>query len=133
MPRSFYTHVGNSEYYEMYSTLKEVVFLQNYLTSNRVPYLFCTADMYFKDHENYLRHAHDVSMNVLYKQIDWSNWFLFPPGQGPNQTEGPRGFYQWAIESKYQIGSTHPLEQAHIDASVLMQEKFNELVEKHIQ
>jgi hypothetical protein len=69
----------------------------------------------------------------VYHQIDLSRWFWFPAGHGSNQTEAPRGFYQWAVENKYAIGTTHPLEQAHIDASKLMQGKFNELVKKHIQ
>jgi hypothetical protein len=59
---------------------------------------------------------------------------MFPPGVGANQTETPRGFYQWAVENKYPVGpENHPLEQAHIDASKLMQEKFNDLVTKHLQ
>ena len=49
-------------------------------------------------------------------------------------TTSPRGFYQWAVENKYDIGPMqHPLEQAHRDAAILMQEKFNELVIKNLQ
>ena len=57
---------------------------------------------------------------------------MFPAGQGSDQTEAPRGFYQWAVENKYNIGPDgHPLEQAHHDAEILIKEKFNELVKKH--
>ena len=80
-----------------------------------------------------IEHA-DSTISSLVQQIDLTKWFWFPAGNGPNETCGPRGFYQWAVENKYDVGpQDHPLEQAHIDASKLMQEKFNELVKKHIQ
>lgn len=128
----FYKHIGNSEYYELYSSLKEIIFMQNYLTVNNIPYLFTTADITFKDHPNYLRSA-DQYLSDLYNQIDWNKWFFFPNGTNPGETLGPRGFYQWAIENKYKIGVTHPLEQAHSDAAELIKDKFNELVTKNLQ
>jgi hypothetical protein len=58
---------------------------------------------------------------------------MFPAGKGPDQTESPRGFYQWAVENKYKCGmQNHPLEQAHTDAAKLIQGKFDELVKKHL-
>jgi hypothetical protein len=128
----FYKHVGNSECYELYTTLKEILFLQMYLKSKNIPYLFTTADNSYYEHENYLR-SKDVNLEVLYNQIDWGNWYFFPPGTGPDQTEAPRGFFQWAAENKYSRGSDgHPLEQAHADAAELIKDKFNELVTKSI-
>lgn len=126
----FYRHVGGTEYWEIYTSLKEIVYLQNYLTVNNIPYMFTCADNSI--FENYtVKHA-DNTISSLYKQINFANWFWFPPGKGFNQTETPRGFYQWAVENKYPVGTTHPLEQAHADAAHLMTEKFNELVKKHI-
>jgi hypothetical protein len=130
--KTFYMHVGNSEFYECYSSYKEIVFLQQYLTANKIPFMFAPADNYFKEHPNYTRHQHDVSITSLYNQIDWDKWFIFPKGIGSDQTEVPRGFYQWAVENKYPVGTTHPLEQAHYDAAELMKDKFNELVKKSI-
>jgi hypothetical protein len=127
--RAFFKHVGCSEYYELYTTFKEILFLQNYLKVNNIPYMFTTADW---QHENYLR-SRDTSIDSLYNAIDWSNWFFFEPGHGPAQTEYQRGFYQWAVENKYSTGTTHPLEKAHADACKLMKGKFNELVKKHNQ
>lgn len=129
--REFYKHVGGSEYWEVYSTLKEIVYLQNYLVLNSIPFMFTCADnsIWY----NYTRYNPDSVIQSLINQIDLSRFFWFPEGQGSNQTETPRGFYQWAVENKYAIGTTHPLEQAHIDASKLMQGKFNELVKKHLQ
>jgi hypothetical protein len=129
--REFYKHIGGSEYWEIYSSLKEITYLQNYLTLKQIPFLFTCADNSI--FRNYTIDTADSTIASLLNQIDHSRWFWFPAGTGSNQTETPRGFYQWAVENKYPIGTTHPLEQAHKDASVLMQGKFNELVTKHIQ
>ena len=129
---SYFKHVGNSEYYEIYSILKEIVFLQQYCLINKVPYMFMTSDNHFYQHENYIR-SHDQDIDNLYNQIDGSNWFWFKPGVNANETSAPRGFYQWAAENKYCMGPEgHPLEQAHKDAAELIKEKFNELVTKNL-
>lgn len=127
----FYKHIGSSEYWEIYSSLKEVVYLQNYLKANNIPFLFTCADniLFY----SYTIKNADDSLRSLIGQIDHNTWFLFPEGHGANQTENPRGFYQWAKENKYPIGTTHPLEQAHSDAAQLMKDKFNELVQKSLE
>jgi hypothetical protein len=129
---TFFKHVGDNEYYELYSSLKEILFLQNYLTTNNIPFLFAPADNHFYDHPNYYRQK-DEHIDALYEQIDWDKWFFFPSGTKPNETIEPRGFYQWAVENKYPIGTTHPLEEAHSAAAVLLQDKFNELVTQSVQ
>jgi hypothetical protein len=124
----FYKHVGSTEYWEIYSSLKEIVYLQNYLKVNNIPYMFTCADnsiLY-----NYTINHADSTIKSLMVQIDDSKWFWFPKGSNANETRDPRGFYQWAVENKYPVGTTHPLEKAHADAALLMQEKFNELVKK---
>jgi len=131
--KMFYLHVGNNEYYETYTSLKEILFLQQYLELNNIPHIFMPADTHFKEHNNYLRHNSDPSLRAIYEQINWNNWFFFPEGHGPNQTETPRGFYQWAVENKYPVGTTHPLEEAHADAAKLIKEKFDELVTKSLE
>lgn len=131
--QQYFNYVGNNEYYEIYSTLKEIVFLQNYCLVNKIPYMFLTADNHFYYHENYNRN-NDASVNNLYNQIDWNRWYFFPKGEKSNETKSPRGFYQWAIENKYVVGpQQHPLEHAHRDAADMMGEKFNELVKEHLQ
>jgi len=127
----FYRHVGGSEYWEIYSSLKEIVYLQNYLVLNSIPFMFTCADNSL--FQNCTVNNRDSVIASLYHQLDLSRWFWFPEGKGSDQTETPRGFYQWAVENKYAIGTTHPLEQAHIDASKMMQGKFNELVKDNIQ
>jgi hypothetical protein len=128
---TFYKHVGGSEYWEIYSSLKEIVYLQNYLVLKDIPFMFTCADNSIFN--NYTVDNADTVIVSLLNQIDHNRWFWFPKGQGSNQTKTPRVFYQWAVDNKYPIGTTHPLEQAHIDASKLMQGKFNELVTKHLQ
>jgi hypothetical protein len=127
----FYKHVGGTEYWEIYSSLKEIVYLQNYLLIKQIPFMFTCADnsIFY----NYTVDNSDSVIDSLANQIDLSKWYWFPEGHGSNQTEEPRGFYQWAVENKYAIGTTHPLEQAHQDAAKLMKDRFNELVKKHIQ
>ena len=127
----FYKHVGGSEYWEIYSTLKEIVYLQNYLTVKEIPYMFTCADSIIFYNQT-LKNADDT-LYSLFKQIDRKKWFLFDAGINPQDTPTPRGFYQWAVENKYAIGTTHPLEAAHADAAKLMKDKFDELVTKHIQ
>jgi hypothetical protein len=128
--KTFYRHVGSTEYWEIYSSLKEIVYLQNYLKVNNIPYMFTCADnILFENHT--VRKA-DGTISSLVNQIDQDNWFWFPAGTSKFDTRKPRGFYQWAVENKYPIGTTHPLEQAHADAAQLMKDKFNELVKKSV-
>ena len=134
LANTFFNYVGSSEYWPVYSTLKEIVFLQNYLKSKNIPYLFSCADASSIFYNYTVEKENDTHIKNLVNQIDMENWYFFPPGEKHNETKTPRGFYQWAVENKYDIAPAgHPREQAHLDASKLMQEKFNELVTKHIQ
>ena len=94
--------------------------------------MFMAANNTFYDHPNYLRQQ-DVYLDGLYTQILWDKWFFFEPGKLANETIEPRGFYQWAVENKYPIGATHPLEEAHSAAAELIKDKFNELVTKPLE
>ena len=92
--------------------------LQQYLELHMIPYMFtCVDNCVITDNP----------------EIDWTKWYLFPPGTvAIQETLVPRGFYQWAVENKYSVGpDMHPLEDAHLSAYNLMKEKFNELVKKH--
>jgi hypothetical protein len=126
--KEFYKTVACSEYWETYTSLKEIVMLQNYLKLNNIPYLFTFADnasLY-----NYTIDKADTSIRSLHHQIDFDKFFVF---LGDPQLDGKKekGFYQWAMENKYPVGATHPLEAAHSAAALLIKDKFNEMVEKH--
>lgn len=91
--------------------------LQKYLEQKNIQYLFTCADNC-----------------VVTGNLEYKNWFFFPAGSGTNETNSPRGFYQWAVENKYYCGPDgHPLEGAHYDAATLMRGQFNELVEEHME
>ena len=132
---SFYKHVGG-DYWDTYQSLKEIVYLQNYLIANGINYMFTCADnsiLYNKlihDASNRSMKKCDDNINMLAKEFTdrQHNWFWFPDGE-----PGPRGFYQWAMENKYPSGETHPLEQAHEAAYQLMKDKFNELVKESLE
>jgi hypothetical protein len=128
---SFYKHVGGSEYWEVYSSLKEIVYLQNYFKIKQIPFMFTCADNSIIYNHTVL-HSDSIIVSLI-KQIDHTHWFWFPGGTRPQETTEPRGFYQWALENKYKVGTTHPLEEAHAGAADLMRNKFNELVKNFIQ
>jgi hypothetical protein len=93
--------------------------LQEYVKYHRIPYLFTCAD--------------NCLLEWLDDDTDWDHWFLFPPGT-EWETPSPRGFYQWAVENKYPVGPDgHPLDAAHQDAALLIKDKFNEMVKKHLE
>ena len=117
---SYFKHVGFVEYWETYISLKEITYLQNYLKANNIPYMFTSADCNFLNTHT-IKYADEV-IQGLYNQIDFDKWFFFPDH---------KGFYTWALDNKYKVGVTHPLEDAHRDAALLIKEKFNELVTKH--
>jgi len=121
----FYKVAGTTEYWPVYSTLKEIVLLQQYLKSKKIPYLFTSVyDIIFKS-LTAIYDARDKHAKNLYNLIDQDSWYWWP-----NQ----EGFYQWAITNKYNVGVTqHPLEQAHADAAELIRSKFNELATQYNQ
>lgn len=102
----------------VYSSPKIILEFQQYCEHNKVPYLFTCVD--------------NCLIELLDPKTNLDHWYMFPAGTEPGETQQPRGFYQWAVENKYNIGSdSHPLEQAHYDATTLIKEKFNELVKKY--
>lgn len=126
----FYKVIGTTEYWPVYSTLKEILLLQNYLKSKNIPYMFTAVDnSIFFNHT--IDSPTDAYVKNLYNQIDQNHWHWFPAGTTDNETTQPRGFYQWAMENNYPIGTeSHPTESAHLDAAQLLKEKFDELVAK---
>lgn len=125
--KSFFKHVASYEYWETYNSLRDIVLLQNYLDLNKISYIFTFADNSLID--NYTTNNPDTSISSLLNQIKLPDWFSF---SGDPNMDGKhrKGFYQWALENKYKIGATHPLEGAHADAAQLMKEKFYDMVKK---
>lgn len=122
--RTFFKHTG-SEYTELYSTLKEIVFLQCYLEKRKIPYIFTSSDSNLFDKEYFSLKNPDETITTLYNEINWHHWFKFPT---TNKNFSGHGFYTWAIENKYPIGVTHPLEESHQVAAELIKDYVNALV-----
>lgn len=122
----FIKHV-DIQWFQHFSAVKNILLLQNYLKTNKIPYIFTATDNIVFSYKN------KSELQCYWNMVDFDNWFMFPAATEPYNTQAPRGFYQWAVENKYPIGPyQHPLEQAHYDAALLMKGKFYELVEKHL-
>lgn len=121
--KHFFRSVGFSNYWETYSSLREMLRLQDYLKLRNIPYMFTISDNWF-DNAYAIQHQDD-DIRALHSEIDWSRWYFFPAGTQGNHTLTPRGFYQWAIEEGYEIAPQHhPLEPAHRDAAKMMSDHF---------
>ena len=127
--RSYIKNIAQTEYWEVYTSLKEIVFLQLFLKANNIPYIFTSADDRLLYNNTILNM--DLTLNSLYSQIDWDNWVKFPsiPDEQLN-INYTGGFYQWSQQNNFKFGCTHPLEDAHTAATKLIQGKFYEMVKK---
>ena len=179
--KAYYKYIAINEYWEVYSTLKEIVLLQNYLKAHNIGYLFTTADNCILNNwtietntqkrrtstplgfQPWPINDEDVKLDdtilTLYEEIDFDKFWWFPvPSPYTNKNQRPewwpkgygswdnerniwveedgsepvidedlqpRGFYQWAVENKYPVGTTHPLDEAHAAAAKLLRETFN--------
>ena len=121
--QTFFDDVGFSDYWETYSSLREITRLQDHLTVRNIPYLFTISDNWFE--KVHCLKEPDKIMSSMHHHLDWRRWFFFPQGERYPKTEAPRGFYQWAVEERYEQGpQLHPLESAHASAARLMSDRF---------
>lgn len=100
--KSYYMHIGNEEIWEYYTTYKEIMFLQQYLDSKNIPYVFTHVEPLF------VEISVDADLTVVRNQINMDKFYKF------------EGFYRWATENNYEFGTTHPLESAHVDFADLL-------------
>lgn len=97
-----------------YSSLKDIVLLQNILELHQIAYVFSYVNhnvmvgLFEDDIDN-------VYTNSLRNFIKKENWYKFP-----GHTSEYVGFDDWAKENNYKYATSHPLETAHADAAVLM-------------
>ena len=109
--KSFYRSVGYTEFWECYSSLVDIVMLANYLKLRNIQYLFTGVDSCLLTNAN--KHINDPSMKTLLDQLNLENWYWFPNN---------KGFYTWAKDNKFPFATTHPKEEAHIEAAHLIYE-----------
>lgn len=106
----FFKKIASDIYYEQYKFLSEIVMLQQYLETKKIPYMFASVNSdILRDTAKYA----DQSIKTLENLINKDEWMWFP---------GQLGFYDWAFENKFPFGTTHPLEEAHIEAAHLVYE-----------
>lgn len=132
---TFFKHISFGEYWPVYSTLKEIIGLQNYLTIKNIPFIFTCADNVIFDCQTAV--DSDDFIKMYQNQLNKEHWFMFPSKTSrtsPDKKQPLKGFYQWVGENKYDTApGGHPLEQAHKDAAMLIQGKFNEMVKTHLE
>ena len=105
-----------------YNRMKEVILLQNTLLLYNIPYIFT----YVSQHVMYGLFSdsmHDPGskyLNSMRKFNKEENWYTFP-----GNFQKYVGFNDWARHNNYEYATSHPLEEAHVDAA--------DLVYQHIQ
>ena len=111
---------GANEYHETYTSWKSIIWLQNILEKKKIPFMFTLADnsLFYKEFEQHK--DQDSLMTALHDEIDFTKWFSFG--------ERMMGFNQWATLNDYEKGTTHPLDKAHKDATMLMLPTFKKLI-----
>ena len=91
---------------EIYDTMSNIIMLQQYLTLSDIPYIFTAADRNSVD-----VNVDDTSVQTLQNQLSKSwGWF------------DNKGFYTWAQDMKFPFATTHPREEAHIEAAHIFYE-----------
>ncbi len=100
--RQFYGNL--TQRYQWYHYVKDIVFLQQWLTAKGIPYLFCNMDPDFSK-----KSIKNSTFRTLYTEIDQDKWFFWKSGK-KNQ-----GFRNWARNMGFEIAleHLHPLEHAH--------------------
>lgn len=112
--------VQSSTLNDSYTSVKEILLLQNFLKFNGIQYLFTyvNQDVMVGLFEDSKENTYTTSVRNF---VDMSNWYSFP---GDFQTY--IGFDDWAKNSNYEYATSHPLETAHVDAAELI---YNYLLE----
>jgi len=116
---AIYKHAAN-EYHEIYLSWKSIIWLQNILEKKNIPFMFTLADNSLFYSTKKKHSDQDQLLGKLYKEIDFTKWYSF----------GDRmmGFNQWSLLEDYERGTTHPLDKAHKDATILMLPTFKKLI-----
>lgn len=106
---------------DSYTSIKELLLLQNTLSVKNISYLFTYVNQHvmnyiFKDN------ASNVYINSARKLINNNSWYNFP-----GNSQQYIGFDDWARHNNYKYGTSHPLESAHADAAELI---YKEIVSR---
>ena len=116
--RQFYGNL--TQRYQWYYYVKDIVFLQQWLTAKGIPYLFCNIDPDFSK-----KSIKNLTFQTLCAEIDWDKWFFWKFGKN-------KGFRNWVmamkdrIDTRFEISpqDQHPLEHAHQASFDLIKEQL---------
>lgn len=102
---------------DSYSSMKEVILLQNTLLLYKIPYLFTYVNQHvmhglFTDANLSPGSKYLNSMRSMNQE---ENWYTFP-----GNFQKYVGFDDWAKHNDYIYATSHPLEEAHKDAANLI-------------
>jgi hypothetical protein len=96
-----------------------------YLEKESIPYVFTAVQaplyrtMLSRDYDSSIK-----SFISICKDINWA--FI---DVGPEETNIPMGFYDWAVATKQKMGvAFHPLEHAHQEAFELLRNKLDAIL-----
>jgi hypothetical protein len=108
--KEFFTNLQSE--YSVYHTVKNMVFLSNYLDKKGVPYIYTFADMK-------LNYRTDAS-RILADEIDATRCFRWSEDVN---------FQGWAVKQGYAIGpGSHPLDAAHAKSAELINPLFSRIL-----
>lgn len=116
---SLYKHAAN-DYHETYLSWKSIIWLQNILEKKNIPFMFTLADNSLFYNEFVEKHNDDALLGKLHEEIDFTKWHFFG--------ERKMGFNQWSLLNDYERATTHPLDKAHKDATILLKPTFEKLI-----
>lgn len=99
---------------DSYTSIKEVLMLQNLLQVNNVPCMFTYVNQHVT-HGLFSDAAENAYLTSARKLIDITSWYAFP-----GDFQEYIGFDDWAKHNKYEYATSHPLESAHAAAADLI-------------
>lgn len=99
---------------DSYTSVKEILLLQNTLLLHKIPHIFTYVNQHVMD--GVLNDMHyDQYLTNVRAFINHDSWFKFP-----GSYQKYIGFDDWARQNNYQYATSHPLESAHRDAADLI-------------
>lgn len=100
---------------DTYSSLKDILLLQNTLKNYNIKYMFTYVG--YHTPEQLFNYKSNMYVEKLRKFIDKKAWFHFP---GEWSKSKYIGFHDWGLLNHYEYATSHPLEKAHSDAAELI-------------
>lgn len=105
-----------------YSSVKDILLLENYLNLNNIDHMFTYVNHFVTDalKTDAINNPGSKYLNSLRKLINWDSWFEFPG----NTNYSGFGFDDWAKLNNYDYATSHPLYTAHRDCANLILDNF---------